>query len=161
MIPGVTSYPKDKCTGVPQVSILGPLLFLIYITDIVEGIQSDINSFADDTCLSMAVGNRNTAGTILQNDINRVILWADKWLVRFNPSKSESLIISRKRNKPTHPDLLMYKTVIPQVNIYRHVGVFISSDGSWDNPFEYIIDKSREKINITRHLKSVFDRLPL
>ena len=161
MIHGVTSDPKHICTGVPQGSILGPLLLLVYITDIDEEIQSNIISFADDTCLSMVVGNPNAAGTISQNDINRIIPWADKWLVRFNSSKSKSLIISRKRNKPTHPDLLMYKTVIPQVNIHRHFGVFIFSDGSWDNPFEYIIDRSRERINITRHLISVLDRLPL
>ena len=133
---------KHICAGVPQVFILGPLLFLVYINDIVEEIQSNINSFADDTCFSIVVGNPNTAETILQNDINRIILWADKWLVRFNPSKSESLIISRKRIKPTHPDLLTYNTVIPQVNIHKHLGVFISSDVSWDKHVEYIIDKS-------------------
>ena len=120
MIPGVISDPKHICAGVPQGSILGPLLFLVYINDIIEEIQSNINSFADDTCLSMVIGNPNAAGTILQNDINIMILWADKWLVRFNPSKSESIIISRKRNKPTHPDLLMYNTVIPQVNMHKH-----------------------------------------
>ena len=123
MIPGVISDVKHICAGVPQGYILGPLLFLAYINDIIEEIQSNINSFADDTCLSMVVGNPSAAGTILQNDINRIILWADKWLVRFNPSKSESLIISRKRNKLTHPDLFMYNTVIPQVNIHKHLGV--------------------------------------
>ena len=126
MIPGVISDPKHIYTGGPQGSILGPLLFLVYITDIVEEIQSNINSFADDTCLSLVVGNPSAAGTILQNDINRIILWADKWLVRFNPSKSESFIISRKRNKPTHPDLLMYNTIIPQdIYIYTHTWVFL------------------------------------
>ena len=161
MIPGVISDPKHTCAGVPQGFIVGPLLFLVYINDIVEEIQSNINSFADDTCLSMVVGNPSAAGTILQNDINRIIVWADKWLIRFNLSKSESLIISRKCNKPTHLDLLMYNTVIPQVNIDMHLGVFISSDVSWDNHLEYIVDKSREKINIMRHLKSVLDRLSL
>ena len=130
MIPGVISDPKHICAGVPEGLILGPLLFLVYINDIVEEIHSNINSFADDTCLSMVVGNPSAAGTILQNDINRIIIWADKWLVRFNPSKSESLTIFRKRNKPTHPDLLIYNAVIPQVNIYKHLGVFISSNVS-------------------------------
>ena len=128
MIPGVISDPKHICVGVPQGFILGPLLFLVYINDIVEEIQSNINLFADDICLSMVVGNPSAAGTIWQNDINRIILLADKWLVRFNPSKSESLIISRKRNKPSHPDLLMYNTVINQVSIHKHLGVFITSD---------------------------------
>ena len=91
MIPGVISDPNHVCAGVPQGSILGPLLFLVYITDIVEEIQSNINSFADDTCLSMVVGNPNPAGKSLQNDINIIILWADKWLVRFNPSSQNLL----------------------------------------------------------------------
>ena len=103
----IFSDPKHICAGVPQGFILGPLLFLVYINDIVEKIQSNINSFADDTCLSMVVGNPSAAGTILRNDINRIIMWADKWLVSFNPSKSESLKIFRKPNKPTHPDLLI------------------------------------------------------
>ena len=79
-----------------------------------------------------------------------ITLSADKWLVRFNPSKSESLIISRKHNKPAHTVLLMYNTVIPQVNMNKHFGVFISSDGSWDNHLEYIIDKSLKKMNTMR-----------
>ena len=97
VIPGVISDPKHICDGVPQGSILGPLLFLVYINDFVEDIESNTNLFADDTCLSMVVGNPNAAGTILQNDINKITFWADKWLVRFNPSKSESLIIFRPR----------------------------------------------------------------
>ena len=133
MIPCVISDPKHMCARVPQGFILGPLLLLVYINDIVEEIQSNINSFADDTCLSMVVGNPSAAGTILQNDINTIIIWADKRLVRFNPSKSESLIIFRKRNKSTHLDLLIYNDVIPQVNIHKHLGVFISSNVSWDN----------------------------
>ena len=109
----------------------------------------------------MVVGNPSAAGTILQNDIDRIIIWADKWLVRFNPSKSESLIIFRKCNKPTHPDLLIYNAVTPLVNIHKHLGVFISSNVSFDNHLENIIDKSRKKISIMRHLRSVLDRLSL
>ena len=153
MIPGDISDPKHICAGVPQGFILGPLLFLVYI--------NDIHSFADDTCLSMVVGNPSAAGTILQNDINRIIIWADQWLVIFNPSKSESLITFTKRNKLTHSDLLIYNAVIPQVNIHKHLGVFISSNVSWDNHLEYIIDKSWKKISIMRHLKSVLDMLSL
>ena len=71
VIPGVVSDPKHKCAGVPQGFVLSPPLFLIYINDIVEEIESNINLFADDTCLSMVVGNPNAAGTILQNNINK------------------------------------------------------------------------------------------
>ena len=76
-------------------------------------IYSNINLFADDTSLSMIVGDPDTTGAILQTDINRITDWANRWLVKFNPSKSESLIISRKRNKPVHPELFMSGVGIP------------------------------------------------
>ena len=76
--------------------------YLVYINDIVNDIESNINLFADDTSLSMAVGDPDTAGAILKTDINKITAWANRWLVKFNPLKSESLIISRKRNKPAH-----------------------------------------------------------
>ena len=68
-------------------------------------IESDINLFADDTSLSKIVENPIFTSEVLQSDIDKIQLWADKWLFKFNPSKSETLIISRKRKKPAHPIL--------------------------------------------------------
>ena len=93
--------------GVPQGSVLGPLLFLVYINDIVHEIESGINLFADDLSLSIVLNTPDISGAILQSDIDKVSSWADGWLVKFNPSKSKSLVISRKRVEPVHPDLSM------------------------------------------------------
>ena len=97
--PGGISTLCHIQAGVPQGSILGPLLFLIYINDTVDDIQSNIYLFADDTSLSMTVSDPLAAGTMLQTDTDKITDWAQKWLVKFNPSKSESLVtgISRKR----------------------------------------------------------------
>jgi hypothetical protein len=84
--------------GVPQGTILGLLLFLIYVNDIVIDLQSNVKLFADDTSLYLVIENLQVADRQLQSDIQKITAWADKWLVNFNPSKSESLIISRKRN---------------------------------------------------------------
>ena len=93
----------------PQGSILGPLLFLIYINDIVDDIGSVIRLFADDTSLYLVVDNPIDAANVLHSDFNKIHLWAKKWLVTFNPSKSECLLFSRKHNKPLHPSLSMHK----------------------------------------------------
>ena len=99
VLPGAVSDFSSINAGVPQGSILGPLLFLVYINDIVNDIESNINLFADDTKLTMVVGDPDTPGAILQTEINKITAWANRWLVKFNPSISESLIISHKRKK--------------------------------------------------------------
>ena len=87
---------KWICAGVPQGSILGPLLFLLYINDIVNGIGSNIRLFADDTSLLIIVEDPLAAAGSLNTDLDRISQWAATCLVCFNPAKTESLLISRK-----------------------------------------------------------------
>ena len=82
--------------GVPQGSILGPLLYLVYINDIVDDLESNISLFADDTSLSLEIDNPDICGMQLQSDINKITEWALRWIVKFNPLKSKSLVITRK-----------------------------------------------------------------
>ena len=66
---------------------------------------------------------------------------AERWLVKFNAAKSESLLISRKANKPYHPSLLMNNEPIKEVTFHKHLGIFLSSDGTWH---EHIIISLRK-----------------
>ena len=91
---------------------------------IVDDIQANINLFANDTSLSITVGDPADIGSILQSDIDKVTLWAQRWLVKFNPAKSESLVISRKCFKPAHPSLLMSNTEILSVTSHNLLGFF-------------------------------------
>ena len=161
VLPVAVSDLSSINAGVPQGSILGPLLFLVYINDIVNDIESNINLFADDTSLSMVVGDPDTTGAILQTDINRITDWANRWLVKFNPSKSESLIISHKRNKPVHPELFMSGVGIPSVQVHKHLGIFISNYGSWDYHVNQSLTKAWKRIGIMRRLKLRLDRTSL
>ena len=146
--------------SVPQGSLLGPLLFPVYINDIVDHIQANINMFADDTSLTMVVGDPDQVGRVLQSDIDKINQWAQKWLVQFNPSKSQSLVISRKRFKLNHPGLFMSSIEIPSVTSHKHLGFFLSNGGSWENVGKSI-EKAWNRIGIMRHLKTRLDRLSL
>ena len=96
VVDGVRSSLLEIKAGVPQGSRLGPLLFIIYINDIVEGIESDILIFADD-CSLLASG-KDPCETVEQinRDLDRISSWANTWKVTFNSKKSKDMIFSNK-----------------------------------------------------------------
>ena len=161
IIPGVKSNWAVVKAGVPQGSILGPLLFLVYINDIVSDIQSNIRLFADDTSLYLIVEHANVSAATLNSDIKTITEWAKTWLVSFNPTKTESLLISRKMNRDHHPSLSMMNQDILEVQSHRHLGVTLSNDGGWHSHIEYIKSKAWPRINIMKKLKFVLDRKSL
>ena len=116
--------------GVPQGSRLGPLLFLIYINDIVDGLESEILIFADD-CSLLASGKDPTETVeILNRDLNKISLWANRWKVTFNALKSKDLIFSNKCLNNS-PPLVFNSNIIERVNNHRHLGVHLSSSLDW------------------------------
>ena len=106
VLPEVFSHWTNLKAGAPQGSTLGPLLFLIYINYIVRNINSSIRFFADDTSLYIIVEIPIQAATILNSDLSQIYTWASNWLVTFSPSKTESLLFSRKLLKTTSSNLL-------------------------------------------------------
>ena len=147
--------------GVPQGSILGPLLFLLYINDIVTDIGSNIRLFADDTSLSLIVENPDTAAQTLNSDLEKITQWANTWLVKFNPAKTESLLISRKALQPVHLPLYMQNQQIKEVENHKYLGLYFSNDGTWHAHINYIKEKAWNRINIMRKLKFQLDRKSL
>ena len=99
VLEGACSDWREVKAGVPQGSILGPLLFLFYVNDIVEDIDTDINLFADDTSLLEVVSDPEISVQKVQQDLAKLENWAKKWKVTFNASKTDLLIISLKTEK--------------------------------------------------------------
>ena len=145
----------------PQGSILGPLLFLIYINDIVKNIQSTIRLFADDTSLYIIVDSPDNASNTLNQDLAKISSWADRWLVLFNPKKIESILFSRKVNKPVHPPLIMNNETLTNVESHKHLGITVESSGSWHKHIQLITIKAWQRIHIMRKLKFHLDRKSL
>ena len=131
ILPGVHSDWSKIFAGVPQGSILGSLLFLVFINDIVNEIDSCIRLVADDTSLYIIVDDPVASAERLNVDLIKILQWAETWLVTFNPNKTESLIISRKINKPLHPSLYMNDQQVLEVDCHKHLGLYLSNNGAW------------------------------
>lgn len=89
VVDGHKSKFKELKAGIPQGLKLGPLLWLLYVNDIVIDIESEILLFADDTCCFASGRDPAETALILNRDLERMNIWATKWNVCFNPSKSK------------------------------------------------------------------------
>ena len=105
VLDGQSSDWRQTEAGVPQGSVLGPMLFLIYINDITDEIQSKCLLHDDDTSLFEVVDSPDDTALMLIKDLESIQRWATKWLVTINPSKTECMTFSFKRIIPLHPDL--------------------------------------------------------
>ena len=108
VLPGAVADWNFIHAGVPQGSILGSLLFLLYISDIVLDIGSNICLFADDTSLFIILDDPATAAACINTDLGRITQWGATWLVTFNLSKTEFMLISRQFKKNRHPPLFIF-----------------------------------------------------
>ena len=95
---GAISTPEPVVSGIPQGSILGPILFTIFINDLPDNIESKCKIFADDTKIYNDPGNAN----ILQDDLSKLQTWSDKWQLGFNITKCKVLHIGKKNPEITY-----------------------------------------------------------
>jgi hypothetical protein len=161
IINGAKSEWGSIKAGVPQGSVLGPLLFLIFINDITYVIRHcKIRLFADDTCLYIEVDDPEEAAQALNADLSNIQTWADRWLITFSPPKTEDMLITNKRDRQ-HPEVKLNDEVIKQVTSHKHLGVHLTKDLSWTKHAEETAKKANKCLGVIRPLKHRLDRRSL
>ena len=152
VINGEKSKEAQVRSGVPQRTVLGPLLFLLYIKDIGEGLSSRMRLFADDSLLFGIVKSTNDA-LQLQTNLDKLNEWADRWQMVFNPSKCYVLSIHRKKSPVIH-DYMIKGQALEHVQRHQYLGVTISNDLNWKYHVENIVGKASTTLGfIKRNLK--------
>lgn len=151
VIDNVHSPTTEVLSGVPQGSVLGPLLFLIFINDLPSSISSSIRLFADDCVLYRRITTSNDQ-LLLQNDLDRIEDWCSTWLMKLNVSKCKYMQVTRKRTNLSYAYSL-YSTTLSQVESYRYLGIHITSKLTWSEHITKIAaDASKSLGFIRRHL---------
>ena len=148
---GQTSSCSDVLAGVPQGSILGPLLFLIYINDLSDGLQCNPKLFADDTSSFSTVYNITEATNNLNNDLAIITNWAHQWKISYNPDISKQaheVIFSRKNLVTFHPPLTFNSIPVAQTNCQKHFGMQLAKKLTFDEHLSKVESKVSKTIGI-------------
>ena len=151
-VDGHLSEEIEVTSGVPQGSVLGPLLFLAYVNDIWRNVDSDLRLFADDCIIYRKIRDRSDIET-LQADLNKLMKWAQTNEMTINPGKCKAVNFSKSRIK----DRLQYKIddqIIPEENSFKYLGLIIRSDLNWQDHVNHTLRKAWRSLHfIMRILK--------
>ena len=148
VVNGVKSDWAPVVSGVPQGTVLGPLLFSLHINDIMSDIESEIRLFADDCVCYREI--KDIEDTLkLQKDIDRLGIWARKWGMRFQPVKCNMMQLTNKHNK-IQASYTLEGTVLENVDGIKYLGVTITSDLKWNSHIRNVCSKANRTLGFLR-----------
>ena len=142
IINGYSSSPSNVISGVPQGTVLGPLLFLCYINDLPGNVKSSVRLYADDVLLYRAIHSA-ADHDILQQDLHSLTQWAKTWQMTFNLSKCELLRITNKQN-PSRYCYHMDGEEVRSVPNAKYLGVILDEHLTFNEHIKKIVNKANQ-----------------
>ena len=149
---GQTSAYRNTNAGVPQGSVLGPTLFLIFINDIFSQVESNLDLFADDSTLHLPIPrktDRDTVANTLNRDLSRLADWASSWLINFNAKKTKVLTISWAVDASTgHPPLIFQNHHLPEESLLTLASVTINKHLTWGDHIRGVARNAGQRLGV-------------
>ena len=149
VVNGVKSDWAPVVSGVPQGTVLGPLLFSLHINDITADIESEIRLFADDCVRYREIKDKEDT-LKLQRDIDRLGNWARKKGMRFQPVKCNMMQLTRKHLNKIQASYTLEGTVLENVDNIKYLGVTITNDLKWNMHISNICTKANRTLGFLR-----------
>ena len=140
---------KSKCRSP---TVLGPLLFLLYVNDIADNLLSLTRLFADDTSLSYSSQSPYTIEDVINSDLESISIWSKQWLVNFNPQKTKAMVFSNI-NLPNDVEITFQDKLVEFVTCHKHLGITFDSNGKFHTHIVNIIKSASQRLCALRKLK--------
>jgi hypothetical protein len=143
-VDGSESGKLDVISGVPQGTVLGPLLFLLYINDLPKSApHSDTRLFADDSLVYRTISTATDA-TVLQDDISNLERWEQEWQMEFNPHKCSVIRIVPQSKKCIPTSYTLHGVTLSIADSSKYLGVDLNKDLSWDKHITTVVGKANK-----------------
>ena len=147
LVEGKSSTTTDVTSGVPQGSVLGPLLFLLYINDLPDYVTngSTVRLFADDAVIYRSIQSEKDS-ELLQQDLDDLLRWETEWGMKFHPNKCNLLRVTR-RKKPITTTYRIREHQLEEVETAKYLGVILSKDLSWKAHVKMVTCKANHTLS--------------
>jgi hypothetical protein len=159
VVNGKKSEWADVLSGIPQGSVLGPILFVLFINDLPDAIQGTAKLFADDTKVFTQVLNSEDCER-LQGDLSRLCQWLEQWLLRFNASKCKVLHLGRAnpQHQYTMTDAAGNESVVTEVVEEKDLGVTFDTTLKFSKHISLITNTANKVVGAIRRGFSFMDQ---
>ena len=135
-------------SGVPQGTVLSPLLFLLYINDLPDNITSKVRLFADD-CVIYQTMTSDKDADLLQKDLDQLCSWERRWQMKFNAEKCFTLKVSNAHSPYTH-SYSLNNTPVAETTSHTYLGVELSNNLNWNKHVDHITAKGNRSLGFIK-----------